>query len=633
MPSPSRASSSSSTALAPGALVLYRGRPARVEQARGKILLRLPGGEERRVRAKDVQVLHPGPVDCLDRLTQVAPADLQEAWEILQGEPPLTLADLSEFVLGIYTPETAWAGWQGALQSGYFEGTPEALQARSPEAWQKWKAREEEKARRERQWADFLRRAREDRVDPGRDRAFLQDVIALALERSPRSRVLQALGMKQTPEQAHEVLLRWRVWTPRYNPYPRRLGLPLKAPDLPFPPLPQEDREDLTHLPAFAIDDEGSQDPDDALSWDGERLWVHVADVAACVPPDSPLDLEARQRGSSIYLPEGVVPMLPEAARERLALGLQDPSPALSIGIRLSEDGSIEEVSIVPSWVRVTRWSYEEAETRMEAEATLRVLERLLQAFARRRREAGAVDLALPEVKVVVEEDGRIALKPLARLRSRNLVQEAMLLAGAAVAQWAEARGIPLPYTVQAPPREPPEPLPPGLAGMYALRRTLSPSEYKAHPEPHHGMGLRAYVQATSPLRRYLDLVVHQQIRAHLQGKPLLDEEALLERVGMAEAARRTVRLAERLSRRHWIGVYLLEQEPHWQGEGVVVKTERGRVTVLVPALAVEEQVTPPYPVEWNQVLRLEVRGVDLPRRRIHFSVLGAAQTNGQTFC
>ena len=90
---------------------------------------------------------------------------------------------------------------------------------------------------------------------------------------------------------------------------------------------------DLTHLPAFAIDNAWTTDPDDALSLEGpNRLWVHVADVAALVLPDSPADLEARNRAASLYLPEMTVPMLPAEASERLALGIGDVSPALSFG-------------------------------------------------------------------------------------------------------------------------------------------------------------------------------------------------------------------------------------------------------------------------------------------------------------
>ncbi len=603
-----------------GALVLYRGRPARVEGLDGKVRLRFPQGEERRVRPKDVVVLHPGPVD-VEALLQVEPADLREAWEVLQGEPPCTLQDLTEFVFGEFTPEAAWAVWQAVEKEGLFEGTPDALRARTQEEWEAWRERQEARVRKKQAWAEFLERARQGQVHPDQDRPFLQDVIALALQQIPRSRVLQALGQKQTPEQAHAVLLKWGVWTPRYNPYPRRFGLSLEPPHLPLPELPDGEREDLTHLPAFAIDDEGSQDPDDALSWDGEWVWVHVADVASLVPPDSPADVEARQRGSSVYLPEEVIPMLPDEARQRLGLGLQDPSPALSIGVLLGEQGELLDIRIVPSWVRVRRLSYEEAEPLLDEDETLKALEGRLQAFAERRRAAGAVDIRLPEVKVRVEDDGRIVVRPLPWLRSRALVQEAMLLAGAAVARYAQERNIPLPYTVQGPPREPDEPLPPGLAGMAALRRLLAPSEYRAHPEPHHGLGLEAYVQATSPLRRYLDLVVHQQLRAYLRGAPLLEEQELLERAGMAEAARRTVRQVERLSRKHWLCVYLMEEAPDWKGEGIVVRVQPGQVTVLVPDLGVEERMSLSRPAACNDVLPLYLQGVDLPARRIHFGL------------
>lgn len=84
------------------------------------------------------------------------------------------------------------------------------------------------------------------------------------------------------------------------NPHPRRLNMPATDPTVSFPPLPDEPRLDLTHLPAFAIDDAGNQDPDDALSVDGDRIWVHVADVAALIQPDSPADLEARPRRDAL---------------------------------------------------------------------------------------------------------------------------------------------------------------------------------------------------------------------------------------------------------------------------------------------------------------------------------------------
>ena len=89
----------------------------------------------------------------------------------------------------------------------------------------------------------------------------------------------------------------------------------------------------VNHLAAYAIDDLGNQDPDDALSLEGDRLWVHIADPAALVPPDSEADLEGRARGANIYLPEQTIPMLPPQVTQILGMGLKEVSPALSFGI------------------------------------------------------------------------------------------------------------------------------------------------------------------------------------------------------------------------------------------------------------------------------------------------------------
>ena len=149
------------------------------------------------------------------------------------------------------------------------------------------------------------------------------------------------------------------------DPYPSRFKLTTRPVTAGLPRLPDEERVDLTHLPAFAIDDEGNQEPDDALSLEGNRLWVHIADVAALVPQESPADLEARARGASLYLPEGTVDMLPAQAIQTLGLGLAEVSPALSFGLDLSAEGETEGIEIVPSWVRVTRLTYAQADGRL----------------------------------------------------------------------------------------------------------------------------------------------------------------------------------------------------------------------------------------------------------------------------
>ncbi len=604
----------------PGSLVLYKGRPARVEQVSPRLIIRTAEGQTVKVRPKDVVLLHPGPVTALPETTPPEETVVREAWEVAQGEV-LPLAGLAELIFGTFTPETAWATWQLVTDGLYFTGTPQAIQARTPEEVEAEQRAREAKAAQARAWEDFLARARRDQVDPRQDSAFLQDVIAYARGQQERSRVLRALGRKETPENAHRLLLRWGVWAPRENPHPYRQGILLTPPVVSLPPLAEEPRRDLTHLPAFAIDDEGSRDPDDAISLDGERVWVHVADVAALVGPDTPADLEARARGASVYLPEVIVPMLPEEARDRLGLGLHEVSPALSIGMIIAADGTLREVEVTPSWVRVTRLSYSQADALWDAEETLRHLEARLQPFAERRQAAGAVELELPEVKVIVDEKGVIQLRPILPLRSRRMVREAMLAAGEAVARYALAEGIPLPFTTQDPPA-PLEEVPEGLAGMFALRKTLRRSQYRATPGPHHGLGLPLYAQATSPLRRYLDLVVHQQLRAHLRGREPLDAQEVLERVGAAEAVVGAVRRAERLSRLHWLLIYLLEH-PEWQGEGVLVEKRPPWGTVLIPGLGLSTRIhlTEDWPL--NTRLHLQVEEMLLPDLEARFQVIG----------
>jgi exoribonuclease-2 len=412
-------------------------------------------------------------------------------------------------------------------------------------------------------------------------------------------------------------LLELGHWDRTTDPYPLRLRLPTGAPDLQLPALPEEDRVDLTHLPAFAIDDEGNQEPDDALSLDDDCLWVHVADVAALVPPGSPVDLEARARGATLYLPEGAVPMLPWEAAQRLGLGLADVSPALSFRLRLDAAGDVTLLDVAPSWVRVTRLTYKEASARLDEEP-LRSLHQIAQRYRARRDERGAIALDLPEVRIQADGD-QVTIEPLLPLASRELVTDAMLMAGEGVAVYALKHQIPIPFTTQDPPET--EERPQDLAGMYSLRRELRPSQQSAMPGPHAGLGMEVYVQATSPLRRYLDLVTHQQLRAHLRGDELLDTQELVERIGAASASAGSVRRAERLARRHWTLVYLA-QRPGWRGEGVLVERRRRRATVVIPELDLDPRVHLRADLSLNSLVSLVLRKVNLPTLETNFKAV-----------
>lgn len=600
--------------LTTGALVLYKIRPARITEVSDKISLELEGGKTKRVRDKDVLLLHPGPLASLSQLSPQE-GDAREVWELMEGSA-MEIGEFSELIFGDYTPATAWAAWQLVAEGLYFEGEPESIRARTAELVESEIAERARKAAEEQAWSDFMRRLSDNAIIEA-DRKILGEVEQLALEKRSGSRILQALAVQETPVNAHRLLVRTGYWTPNENPYPRRADIDMSEPAHAVPPLPDEPRLDLTGLTAFAIDDEDNEDPDDAISLEGDRILVHVADVAALVSPDSPMDLEARARGANLYLPETVIPMLPQAITDTLGLGLQARSPALSIGFTLSPEGVPENVEIRPTWLQVTRISYAQADHRLQ-EPPFAGLLALSRRYRQRRMAAGAASIQLPEVKIRLV-GGAVEIHPLPRLESREMVTDLMLMAGEAVALYCGQHDIPIPYATQAPPDQ--AAVPEDLAGMYAYRRFFKPTQIKTLAEPHAGLGLALYTRTTSPLRRYSDLLTHQQLRAHLSGSAPLDIHAVSERIAVSETGSMANRKTERLSNNHWRLIYLRDH-PDWRGEAVIVAKEGERATALIPELGMEARIRVRGEAGLNDVIRVKPREIDLPDLTCYFRVL-----------
>jgi exoribonuclease-2 len=214
----------------------------------------------------------------------------------------------------------------------------------------------------------------------------------------------------------------------------------------------------------------------------------------------------------------------------------------------------------------------------------------------------------------------KVVVRPLPRLNSREMVTDCMLMAGEAVARFAEERSLPVPFAGQPAPET--KDCPADLAGRYSFRRQLKPSKLSTQPEPHAGLGLERYTRATSPLRRYSDLLAHQQLRACLAGRPPLEAGELSQRLAVAETAGAGVRRAERLSNQHWKLVYL-QQNPDWRGDGVVVEIKDGRAVVLIPELALEARMRLPNGASLNDQKRLVLREVDVPELTVRFRARG----------
>jgi exoribonuclease-2 len=366
-------------------------------------------------------------------------------------------------------------------------------------------------------------------------------------------------------------------------------------------------RRDLTGVAALTIDDPKTREIDDALSITargdgGFDVGIHIADPSAFIAPGDPIDLEARGRGTTYYFPERKLLMLPPVVSEDCAsLVAGSDRPTLSFLVTVDAGGRIVAADIVRSIVRVAaRLDYDEADAALRDghgphAAPLALLAAVAETREALRRGSGAVMLRAPETEIRVAADGSMTLtRRDPEAPAQRVVSEAMILAGEAAAGWLSSRGVPAIYRRQSPPdgRLPePDPALPYAVHVRATRRLLKRGEAGLAPGAHHALGLSAYAQVTSPLRRYQDLAVQRQIVSVLKGEPPAhDAAAMLEILAGTERAENEGRRAERAMDRYWTLRWLARSA----GEtvtGVVVDVHPRPVVVLDETLA--EQTVP----------------------------------------
>ena len=603
----------SQNAFKAGALVLYKSRPAVVTEVGEKITIQIEPKKAKRVRDKDIELLHGGPIADASKL-MARTVDVEEAWELLEGES-CNLSELSDLLFGEFTAETAWSSWIAVSEGVHFAGTPAEIMARSREDIETDLAQILQKQQEDEAKQRFFKNIKNATLDDS-DRKRLSEVEMLALETADKSQILKQLDIKQSAESAHQFLVNCGYWDKEFNPYPKRVQVALEQPDSPVPALADEDRLDLTHIKAWAIDDEGSEDPDDAISYHDGVLWVHVADVASLVPHDSELDLEARSRAANLYLPEGIIHMLPHEVTVQLGLGLQEISPALSVGIKVDEAANITDVQVAATRIKATRLTYADADSCLQE--LMPEVKTLCDAYRKKRRSNNAAEINLPEGSVRLI-DGEVVIRPMDKLASRQMVTDAMLMAGEAVAGFCQENNIPIPYATQPQPEEIQKPE--KMSEMFAYRRQFKASRTSMQPEAHFGLGLQQYTRCTSPLRRYQDLTVHQQLRAFIRGESVLDETQLSEKLMSQDQRSAAVRRAERLSNQHWKLVYL-QRNPQWQGKAVIVHKDERKATIIIPELAMETKIRTRENFQLDDTISVRVTGVDLPEQAAYFQCL-----------
>ena len=545
-----------------------------------------------------------------------------EVWELLNSDncSDIEFSELAELVDSDFNDKKAWFIFNSLVKSLQFKLIDDkaSLKFKLTTADEievlKKKKNEKEHEKEERQ--NFLMRLKQKQLLP-EDSIFMGDVEAFALGKTDKSKTLADAGFSQDVEKAHKLLIDTGIWDYTRNPYPFRWGLSVQSAKEGLKSPPEEERLIVPGV-AYAIDNKWSKDPDDAIAFDGTYLWVHIADPASTVMPESSIDKAARDRGATLYIPEGASRMLAEESLSDYALGLKRESLALSFRLLLEDNCSIKECKVFKTKVNVECITYEDADQKKDS-PELKPLFEIARKNIIRRNSQGAVNINLPEVHITVDPDTKkVSICKITEYESADVVREMMLLAGEGAAHFAFENNIAFPYVSQEAP-DIPQTLPPGLAGEFKTVKSMHRRSVGVTPAAHAGIGIGMYSQVTSPLRRYSDLIAHQQLRAFLDGRELIDKNTMLERISAGDEAAIVCKKVERKSNMHWTLVYLL-QNPDWTGEAVFVEQKGNLCVFMIPSLAQQTTLVPSKPLNLNDTITVKASNIDISSQNVVFS-------------
>jgi len=395
----------------------------------------------------------------------------------------------------------------------------------------------------------------------------------------------------------------------------------------------EENRRDLTGLPTMTIDSRGSEDFDDAISLtddDGRLvLGVHITDVAALVRPESFLELEARSRATSIYMTDQRITMLPALiVDEVLSLREGEERPALSLLARLQPDGTVEDFEFCSSLIRVKhRLSYPEVDENVHQDPMLSRLFQLSQAMQKRREAAGALVVPLPTLSVYLQADGQIGVSLIHwNQPGRAMVTEFMVLANCLGARFLAESGAPGLYRYQDEPSQRLIEGPLSEADLFSCllqRRYFNRVGWGLEPKPHSGLGVGLYTNLTSPLRRYIDLLIQRQIKHLVSGQgPFYSAEEIAQRLMEIEPVLKRAFEVQSRRRRYWLYRYL-EAQGSKEYEALLLQKlpHRWRVFITPLMLETDLSVNRDLGLEPGQEVRLRLKKADARQDVLRFEL------------
>jgi len=354
-------------------------------------------------------------------------------------------------------------------------------------------------------------------------------------------------------------------------------------------------RKDLTMLPLMTIDGQSTLDFDDAISLedygDHYRLGIHIVDVGHFVKKGDIIDQEALSRGSSIYMPDQKIPMLPSSLAEDLcSLKAGQLRPAISILVNLSRSYEINDYEITPSLIKVAQQlTYYDVNIIADDNEDIIALRNIAEKFRQERMSAGAIQITLPDINIWLADDGEITVSRINRESpGRMLVAEIMIMANWLMAKFLAEHNVPAIYRSQASPRERLYKGNNGTLFQNCMQRKLL-SRFILNPEPekHSGLGLSAYVTATSPIRKYFDLATQRQIRSVFGLEKPSTREEINDVIQILEQPMSHVAKIQYRRHRYWLLKYL-EKQFGQKEEAIVLYKKRNNYQIILKEYMIE---------------------------------------------
>lgn len=461
-------------------------------------------------------------------------------------------------------------------------------------------------------------------------------------KKAPKGRIVEVLGFADDPHVDMEAVIR------KYDlPASFADGVLRAAEALPEEPSHKElaRREDWTDRTVITIDPQGAKDFDDAISIrttsDGWVLAVHIADVSHFVRPGDPLDEEARKRGNSTYLPDRVLPMLPPRLSDDLCSLKPDIIRLTKVcEMKFNGKGKMLKARFADAFIRSgARLTYKEAFAMMNGKddakvpSLVREIWKLASLLRRNRYAKGALDLDFPEVRAILDKDGRVTdIVTEEYDESHQLIEECMLAANEAVALALKNAKRPTIYRVHEDPdsaklfefgqlcrlyghtvhdigqRQYLNELMQSIKGSpdeqllkLALLKSLMRARYDTEPLGHYGLATPNYCHFTSPIRRYADLVVHRSLNPLLVNPPKDAKGAggVGELAGTAEHISETERVsasaekdANRMKLFEWLEGQCYADQPEVH-EALITETRHFGVLLEIPRLQIKGLIKP----------------------------------------